>query len=102
MQYVSKVGVRIEFEAKIVGVYATEGFYGHTDIVKFRDGNGNLFTWLASDHTDLEREDCILIKGTVKYHDEYWGVKQTVLTRCKFTKFEVLTADEAANLEAVA
>lgn len=99
--YVSDVGTRIEFEAKVVGVYETEGFYGHTDIVKFRDSKGNLFTWFASGYTYLEREDRISIKGTVKKHDEYRGVKQTVLTRCKFTKFEVLTADEAATKETV-
>jgi len=100
--YVGDKKDRIEFDAHVVGVYGSEGFYGHTDIVKFRDLAGNMFTWFASGYTGLEREDRISIKGTVKQHDEYRGVKQTVLTRCKFTKFETLTADEAAKLEVVA
>ena len=93
--------MRVEFEAEVIGVYGTEGTYGHTDIVKFRDLKGNLFTWFASGYTDLERGDRISIKGTVKNHDTYRGVKQTILTRCKFNKFEIMTADEAANLETV-
>ena len=101
MQFVDEVGARIEFEAKIVGVYATEGFYGHTDIVKFRDSKGNMFAWFASGHTGLKREDRISIKGTVKQYDEYRGIKQTVLTRCKFTKFEIVKAEDAAKLEVV-
>lgn len=98
---VGTIGVRIEFEAKVIGVYGTEGFYGHTDIVKFRDLKGNLFTWFASGYMNLERGDRMSIKGTVKDHDTYRGVKQTILTRCKFTKFETMTVDEAAKLEVV-
>lgn len=101
-EYVGEVKERIEFEAEVTGVYGTEGFYGHTDIVKFKDASMNQFTWFASDYTGLERGDRITIKGTVKKHDDYKGVKQTVLTRCKFTKFEIVTADDAANLEDVA
>lgn len=99
--FVSEVGVRIEFEAQVIGVYGVEGNFGPYDIVKFRDNDGNLFTWFAAGHSDLERGDRISIKGTVKDHDTYRGVKQTILTRCKYTKFETMTADEAANLEAV-
>ena len=91
------VGKRIEFEALVVGVYEVKGFFGHIDIVKLRDGGDNLFTWFATGYTDLYRGDRISIKGTVKRYDVYRGVKQTVLTRCKFHKFEILTADEAAT-----
>jgi hypothetical protein len=101
-EHVGEVKERIEFEAEVIGVYGTEGFYGHTDIVKFKDADRNMFTWFASDYTDLERGDRMTIKGTVKKHDEFRGVKQTVLTRCRYTKFEVMTPDEAANAGAVA
>jgi hypothetical protein len=100
-EYVGEVKDRFEFEAEVLGVYGTEGFYGHTDIVKLKDVDGNLFTWFASDYTDLERGDRITIKGTVKKHEEYRGVKQTILTRCAYTKFEVVSPDDAAQLEAV-
>ncbi len=101
-EYVGEVKARFEFEAEVIGVYGTEGFYGHTDIVKFKDLDGNLFTWFASDYTNLERGDRMTIKGTVKKHEEYRGIKQTILARCKYTKFEVMTPDEAAQAEAVA
>ena len=101
-EYVGEIKERIEFDAEVMGVYGTEGFYGHTDIVKFKDSDGNHFTWFASDYADLERGDRMTIKGTVKKHDVYREIKQTVVTRCKYTKFEVMTADEAANAEAIA
>jgi hypothetical protein len=101
-EYVGEVKDRFEFEAEVLGVYGTEGYYGHTDIVKFKDEDGNLFTWFASDYTDLERGDRMTIKGTVKKHEEYRGMKQTILTRCIYTKFEVVSPDDAAQLEAVA
>lgn len=101
-EYVGTVKERIEFEAVVVGVYGSEGFYGHTDIVKFRDLSGNLFTWFASGYTELERGDRMSIKGTVKDHQLYRDIKQTILTRCKFEKFIVMTPDEAAQAEVVA
>ena len=101
-EYVGEVKERIEFEAEVMGVYGTEGFYGHTDIVKFKDAAGNHFTWFASDYTDLVRGDRMTIKGTVKKHDDYKGIKQTILTRCKFEKFNIMTPDQAAGAEAVA
>jgi hypothetical protein len=98
-EYVGEIKERIEFEAEVTGVYGTEGYYGHTDIVKFKDAANNQFTWFASDYTDLERGDRISIKGTVKKHETYRDVKQTVLTRCKYAKFEVMTPDEAAQAD---
>ncbi len=101
-EYVGEVKDRIEFEAEVIGVYGTEGYYGHTDIVKFKDARGNYFTWFASDYTNLACGDRMSIKGTVKKHDQFRGIKQTVLTRCKYTKFAIMTPDEAAQMEAVA
>jgi hypothetical protein len=101
-EFVGEIKERIEFEAEVTGVYGTEGFYGHTDIVKFKDVDGNQFTWFASDYTNLERGDRMTIKGTVKKHETYRDIKQTILTRCKYITFEVMTPDEAAQAEAVA
>lgn len=101
--HVGDIGQRMEFEGVIEGVYGSEGYYGHTDIVKLRDTHDNVFTWFASGYTDLERGDRVKIRGTIKKHDEYRGVNQTVITRCKvLEKFTVMTADEAANAEAIA
>ena len=43
-----------------------------------------LLVWKTTLFLDLDRNQEVTIKGTIKDHDEYDGVKQTVLTRCKF------------------
>ena len=75
-EFVGEIKERFEFEAEVLGVFGTEGVYGHTDIVKFKDVDGNLFTWFASDYTNLARGDRMAIKGTVKKHDTYKGVSR--------------------------
>ncbi len=103
--HVGEIKERIEFEATVEFTKEFEGFYGSTTIIKLRDLEGNVFTWFASgpiyDH-DVKRGDRVSIKGTVKKHDDYQGTKQTILTRCKITKFEVMEADEAATQEDIA
>ena len=89
-EFVGKIRERLTFDAVVIGVYESEGLYGHTDIVKMRDLDGNMFTWFASGYTDLERSDRINIRGTVKKHDEYRGIKNTLITRCKFDKYEIV------------
>lgn len=89
-EHVGSVKQRLEFDAVVVGVYESEGYYGHTDIVKMRDLDGNMLTWFASGYTDLKRSDHINIRGTVKRHDEFRGIKNTILTRCKYDKYEIV------------
>ena len=55
--------------------------YGTTFLYRFVDDAGNVFVWKASGAYNVF--DGVTIKGTVKDHSEYQGVKQTVLTRCK-------------------
>lgn len=60
---------------------------------KFKDEHGNIFTWKTSDPlgywdehgqwVHIDEGTQVTIKGTVKEHSEYKGIKQTVLTRCK-------------------
>ena len=57
-----------------------------------------LCIWVV--HTGLA--DLQKLTGTIKDHDKYRGAKQTVLTRCKFDKFKIMTPDEAANAEVLA
>jgi hypothetical protein len=100
-QHVGAIKDRIEFEGVILGVTEIVGYYGPIDVVRFRDLDDNVFVWFASgNYESVERGDRVAVKGTVKKHDEFRGVKQTVLTRCKLDKFEVMTADEAASMDA--
>lgn len=100
--FVGTVGERITFDAKVVGVYSFDTAYGTTMIVRMTDSDDNIFVWFATSYPDLERGDHVTLTGTIKDHDEYRGAKQTVLTRCKFDKFKIMTPDEAANAEVLA
>lgn len=63
---------------KCVTSWETE--YGTTRIYKIVDNAGNVFTWKTG--TFLE-DGITTITGTVKAHNEYKGIKQTELTRCR-------------------
>lgn len=86
--HVGEVKVRQEFNGLTLNkVIVTEGYYGMTKIHKFTDADGNEIVWFAS--SEWLDEDCIYTgKATVKKHDEFNGVKQTVITRAKFKKEE--------------
>jgi hypothetical protein len=58
--------------------------YAGTTLLKFRDANGNDFTWFASgDRTLWDVGTELELTGTVKKHDSYKGRDFTVLNRCK-------------------
>lgn len=57
--------------------------FGLTHIYFFHDENDNVLIWKTTNWLEIEEGETISIKGTVKDHNEYRGVKQTVLTRCK-------------------
>lgn len=57
-----------------------------TYIYNMVDDNGNVFIWKTSKGINLENGEKLNVKGTIKEHNEYAGVKQTVLTRCKIEK----------------
>jgi hypothetical protein len=61
-------------------------------IVKFIADSGDRFTWFSSSGFNGLQGDHVTLTGTVKKHDEYKGIKQTILTRCKFTINEEVTA----------
>ena len=100
-EYVGEIKQRIDFEAVILGVYETEGYYGHTDIIKMRDMDDNLLTWFASGYQSLIRGDRVSVRGTITKHNEYQGTKQTIINRCKIEKFEIVAADDIAQVETI-
>lgn len=85
-QYVGKEGDKIQVNVNILRVLYIENGYGYrpasTAIIKMQDERGNLYTWFTQ-VGDMEQEQKYTIKGTVKRHQEYKGVQETVLTRCK-------------------
>lgn len=80
--FVGQVGERLTLKAASAKLISSwETMYGTTFLYRFVDESGNVFVWKASGAYNVF--DGVTIKGTVKDHSEYQGVKQTVLTRCK-------------------
>ena len=63
--------------------YIRSGPFGDTILIKFRDTEGNLFSWFTSSGTGRHSGDRLKLDGTVKAHTEFKGAKETQLTRCK-------------------
>lgn len=56
--------------------------WGTTFLYEFTTEDGNILIWKTSKWLDDEKE-FKTVSGTVKAHNEFRGVKQTELTRCK-------------------
>lgn len=82
-EYVGNVGDRINIKVKYVKcVTGWETEYGTTRIYKIIGQDGNVYTWKTGKLVD-ESFNEMSIKGTVKAHTEYKGIKQTEITRCQ-------------------
>ncbi|WP_018234154.1 hypothetical protein [Thioalkalivibrio thiocyanodenitrificans] len=80
-QWQGKVGDKFSGELKLERTSCWETAFGPKRLYVFSDESGNCFVWGTSKY--LEGDQSYRISGKIKEHDEYRGVKQTVLTRCK-------------------
>lgn len=64
-------------------VACCETQFGLLHIYEFKDANGNTVVWKSSSSKDIP--EIGVVAGTVKSHEEYNGVKQTVILRAKIT-----------------
>lgn len=69
----------------LLNVFTFETDYGTCHIYKMVDKEGNIAIWKTGNGqiSELSQGSEIELKGTVKDHSEYNGVKQTLITRCK-------------------
>lgn len=82
-QYRGVVGKRSTFNGLTCTlVKDCESYYGVTYLHKFVDQSGNVYTWFSSSEK-LDQGSTYDVTGSVKAHEEYQGIAQTVLTRCK-------------------
>ncbi|MBT2406772.1 MULTISPECIES: hypothetical protein [unclassified Streptomyces] len=91
------VGERICTTATVTTVIELEGrTYGYNTqrrrLVKFQDGEGNVFVWFSSAATVPGKGDEVELTGTVKDHSIYGETAQTVLTRCRITERQPVAA----------
>ena len=81
-KFVGNVKDRITFHAvSIECVYSSDSLYGMNYLYKITDSDENVYMWSTGKVLDTDKE--VDITGTIKNHQEYRGIKQTVLTRCK-------------------
>ncbi len=84
-------GFIADVEAKVSNVRATvtnrrliEGYYGTTTLLIMSTDDGHVLKWFASGSRDHQPGDVVTItSATVKEHEHYEGVDQTVLTRAR-------------------
>lgn len=81
-EYVGAVGKRSDFALTLAAVHSFEGQFGVSHLHRFLDGSGNVVVWKTGTEL-LEIGEEYAVKGTVKAHEEYRGIRQTVLSRCK-------------------
>ena len=87
-EFVGKEKERITINdiESVACVYSWETVYGLTLRYKIVDKAGHVFMWDSSTGIrDDEGLEVVSIVGTVKKHDEWNGIKQTWLTRCRVT-----------------
>ena len=80
--YIGSVGGKVDLIVSHVRTSYYNTHFGTTWVYTFKDAEGNVLVWKTSSGIDFESEE-IRLKGTIKEHSEYNGVKQTVLTRCR-------------------
>lgn len=100
VEYFGNVGDKFERVLTFDKTFGFEGAYGFTYIHLFHDDEGHCFkwssangnykveyaknvTWGGTEYLEFEVGHKYLMKGSIKAHNEYKGVKQTVVTRCK-------------------
>jgi len=95
-QHVGTVGERMRLKLMVEKVVQYDSMYGTIHLHIMSDDNGNVFIWFSSSGAHETGAE-IILKGTLKKHDERNGIKQNVLTMCKEVKlktFYVLIGDE--------
>ena len=81
-RHFGEVGKRAEFTLTVESLRHIQGTYGTTAIHNLVDAAGNRAVWFSSSDV-LEQGKTYRLKATVKAHEEYKGIAQTVITRCK-------------------
>lgn len=84
--YYGNVGDKVELQLTLIARRGFETRFGYrvvyTNVYTFINTEGNQFVWFTT--KDIKESDKpMTIKGTIKGHSEFNGIKQTVLTKCK-------------------
>lgn len=82
--YVGEIKKRQTFTGlKVIFSRVFAGYYGERQLIKFVDLAGNILVWWNTGSANPKVDETYDVTATPKSHEEYEGVKQTTLTRCK-------------------
>lgn len=85
-KHVGKVGERLkDLVLHYYDFKEWETSFGWQTLYKFKDAAGNQFTWKTSTAPCLEKGKTYTFTATIKEHNDFNGIPQTKLTRCKMT-----------------
>lgn len=84
-EYIANVGDNISVSVTLINKFQFFTQWGESTLLIMKDDSGNVVIWKKSGYSDLEIGSKFIISGRVKELDEYNGVKQTKLTRCKIS-----------------
>jgi hypothetical protein len=83
-RHIDVVGERVDLTAEVFSRRSFTGKYGTVYRYSFVTENGDVVKWFASGRQENTGNGSkVQIRGTVKKHEEYKGMQQTILTRCK-------------------
>lgn len=85
--HIGMVKMREEFDLTLKNIYSGRSEWGAYTRYTFQDDRGNIFVWTSSVEQDLEINKKYQIRGTVKAHTEFKGVKQTEINRCEVVMY---------------
>lgn len=74
---------KVDLKVKLIRRGSYDTMYGTTYVYTFEDAQGHQLVWKTGTWLEQESGAEMTLKGTVKDHSEYKGIKQTELTRCK-------------------
>lgn len=86
-QYQGTIGERMELKlwiTRIIDLGETQ--FGSKTLYLFEDENANVYTWNTGVTKQWHAGDEVHVRGTVKSHDSYQGIRQTQLTRVQEIK----------------
>jgi hypothetical protein len=81
-RHLGKEGERLEIQVTCERYFSRDTDYGISYIYKLVDADGNRLVWFSSSPA-LGKGGVYKLRGTVKAHSEYKGVRETSLSRCK-------------------
>lgn len=81
--WIGTKGDKIDVDVTFVSKRGYQGRYGYSNVYTFKTAEGNLLTWFSTVEVKKEIGEKFELIATVKDHNEYKGIKSTIITRGK-------------------